>query len=61
MAEYAQIATWQVRQIWKIADLEPHRHKTFKVSNDPDFAEKVVDIVRLYMNSPSCKSFKMSQ
>ena len=53
MAEYAQITTWQVRQIWKTADLKPHRLKTFKISNDPKFAEKVVDIVGLYMNPPS--------
>lgn len=53
MAQYAQITTWQVRQIWKAADLKPHRLKTFKISNDPQFAEKVVDIVGLYMNPPS--------
>jgi transposase len=52
MAEYAGITTWQVRQIWKAADLKPHRLKTFKISNDPDFSEKVVDIVGLYMNPP---------
>ncbi|MFT7458340.1 MAG: hypothetical protein ACI909_001013 [Planctomycetota bacterium] len=28
----------------------PHRLKTFKLSNDPEFAEKVIDIVGLYMN-----------
>jgi transposase len=48
MAKYAQITTWQVRQIWNAADLKPHRLKTFKISNDPDFAEKVIDIVGLY-------------
>ncbi len=44
--------SWQVRQIWKAADLKPHRLKTFKISNDPHFAEKVIDIVGLYMNPP---------
>lgn len=53
MAEYAQVSTWQVRQIWKAADLKPHRIKTFKISNDLNFADKVVDIVGLYMNPPS--------
>ena len=53
MAAYAGITTWQVRQIWKATDLKPHRLRTFKISNDPDFAEKVVDIVGLYMNPPS--------
>ena len=52
MAKYADVTPWQVRQIWKAADLRPHRLKTFKISNDPDFAEKVVDIVGLYMNPP---------
>ncbi|NYZ70222.1 IS630 family transposase, partial [Endozoicomonas sp. SM1973] len=53
MSKYAEISTWQVRQIWKAFDLKPHRIKTFKISNDPDFAEKVVDIVGLYMNPPT--------
>ena len=52
MAQAARITTWQVRQIWKAADLRPHRLKNFKISNDPAFAEKVIDIVGLYMNPP---------
>ncbi len=52
MAKYAQTTTWQVRQVWAKYDLRPHRLKTFKISNDPEFAEKVVDIVGLYMNPP---------
>ena len=53
MAEYAQVSAWQVRQIWKAADLKPHRIKTFKISNDPQLADKIVDIVGLYLNPPS--------
>ena len=53
MAKYAGITRWQVRKIWAAADLKPHRLKTFKISNDPKFAEKVTDIVGLYMNPPS--------
>ena len=52
MAKAANITTWQVQQIWKAADLKPHRLKTFKISNDPNFAEKVIDVVGLYMNPP---------
>lgn len=52
MARYAGVTHWQVRQIWKAADLRPHRLKTFKISNDPQFADKVIDIVGLYMNPP---------
>jgi transposase len=52
MAKAAGITTWQVRQIWDAADLKPHRLKTFKISNDPQFAEKVIDVVGLYLNPP---------
>ena len=52
MARYAEVTPWQVRQIWKAADLRPHRLKTFKISTDPAFADKVVDIVGLYMSPP---------
>ena len=52
MSRYAEVTPWQVRQIWKAADLRPHRLKTFKISNDPEFADKVIDIVGLYMNPP---------
>lgn len=53
MAKYAGITEWQVSQIWKAANLKPHRIKNFKISNDPDFADKVVDIVGLYMDPPT--------
>ena len=52
MAKAAGITTWQVRQIWEASNLKPHRIKTFKISNDPEFAEKVIDVVGLYMNPP---------
>ena len=48
MAKHAGISEWQVRKIWNAFDIKPHLTKTFKISNDPDFAEKVVDIVGLY-------------
>ena len=52
LAKYAGVTQWQVRQVWAAADLKPHRIKTFKISNDPHFAEKVIDVVGLYMNPP---------
>ena len=52
MAKAAGVTVWQVRQIWKAADLKPHRLQTFKISNDPEFADKVIDVVGLYMNPP---------
>jgi len=52
MAKYSGATQWQVRQVWAAADLKPHRLKSFKISNDPKFAEKVIDVVGLYMNPP---------
>src|SRR5260221_9274292 len=52
MAKYAKVSVHQVQQVWAAADLKPHRLKTFKISNDPRFAEKVVDVVGLYMHPP---------
>ncbi len=50
MTKYTKVTPWQVQQIWNATDLHPHRLKTFKISNDPEFSEKVIDIVGLYMN-----------
>jgi len=52
MAKEAGISNWQVQQIWKEAGLKPHLIRSFKISKDPDFAEKVVDVVGLYLNPP---------
>jgi transposase len=52
MARYADVSQWQVRQVWAAADLKPHRIKSFKISKDPQFAEKVIDVVGLYLNPP---------
>jgi hypothetical protein len=49
-ATHAGVTPYQVPRIRKAADLEPHRLKTSKISTDPQFAEKVVDVVGLYMN-----------
>lgn len=52
MAKETGVSLRQVFNVWKAADLKPHRLKTFKISNDPNFAEKVVDVVGLYMSPP---------
>jgi transposase len=41
-----------VRRVWNANGLKPHLSRTFKVSNDSKFAEKVVDVVGLYLNPP---------
>ncbi len=52
MAKEAGISEASVRRIWKAHGLKPHRTTTFKLSNDPRFAEKLEDIVGLYLNPP---------
>jgi transposase len=42
-----------VQRIWAAHKLQPHRIRSFKRSTDPAFAEKVEDIVGLYMNPPA--------
>lgn len=41
-----------VRRIWHKNGLKPHLVDTFKVSNDPKFAEKLEAVVGLYLNPP---------
>jgi transposase len=41
-----------VHRIWKSHNLKPHRERAFKLSSDPEFNEKVRDVVGLYMNPP---------
>jgi transposase len=52
MAERAGVSEATVRRIWRSHGLKPHLSKTFKVSTDPLFAEKLADIVGLYLNPP---------
>ena len=41
-----------VHRVWQSVGLKPHLEKTFKVSNDPQFEEKLCDVVGLYLNPP---------
>ena len=52
MAARAGVASSTVQRIWSARGLKPHRVKTFKLSNDPAFEEKLVDVVGLYLNPP---------
>lgn len=42
----------RVRRVWVAAGLQPHRVRTFKLSNDPAFTEKLLDVVGLYLDPP---------
>ena len=52
MAAAIGISEASVRRIWHAHGLKPHLTETFKVSNDPHFAEKLRAIVGLYLNPP---------
>jgi transposase len=47
------LALRTIQRIWQAHRVQPHRVRTFKRSNDPAFAEKVEDIVGLYMSPPA--------
>jgi transposase len=58
MADYifrtdgVRVSHTYVAGLWREHGLRPHRQGTFKVSKDPDFAEKVADVVGLYLDPP---------
>lgn len=52
LAEELGVSRSMVQRVWKANGLRPHRVKTFKVSNDTQFVEKMQDIVGLYLNPP---------
>ena len=52
MAAEIGISPSSVGRIWAEAGLKPHLVRRFKISNDPQFEEKVTDVVGLYMNPP---------
>ena len=52
MAREMGISKASVSRIWRASGLKPHRVESFKVSNDPQFAEKLEAIVGLYLNPP---------
>jgi transposase len=52
MAAAAGISEASVRRIWRAHGLKPHQVRAFKLSRDPEFTEKLKDIVGLYLNPP---------
>ncbi len=53
MARIIGISVSSIQRIWRSHGLQPHRWRQFKLSNDPQFAAKVRDVVGLYMNPPA--------
>ncbi len=52
LAEELGVTQSMVHRVWKANGLKPHLVKTFKVSNDSHFEEKLRDVVGLYLNPP---------
>ncbi len=52
MAEAQGLSQMTIQRIWKQHNLKPHLTKTFKLSRDKHFLEKLTDVVGLYLNPP---------
>jgi transposase len=52
MADKVGVSPASVQRIWSARGLKPHLVKTFKLSNDQRFEDKLVDVVGLYLNPP---------
>ena len=52
MAKAAGVSVSSVQRIWRAQGLRPHLVRQFKLSNDPQFAAKLKEIVGLYVNPP---------
>ena len=52
MAEKHGVSKATINRIWQSHGLQPHRTKSFKLSRDPRFLEKLTDVVGLYLNPP---------
>jgi transposase len=52
MAKAQGVSPATVQRVWSARGLKPHLVKTFKLSNDKHFEEKLVDVVGLYLNPP---------
>jgi len=55
MAEVQGISVSSVQRIWRQHGLQPHRTRLFKLSNDPQFASKLQEIVGLYVEAGACR------
>ena len=61
MAKAVGVSLRTVQRLWEAHRLQPHRIRTFKRSNDPKFAEKVEDVVGLYMDPPSSRRRRLDR
>jgi transposase len=52
MAQAQDVSKNTVNRLWQLHNLKPHLSRTFKLSRDPKFLEKLTDVVGLYLNPP---------
>jgi len=52
LARHLGVSKSTVNNVWRSHNLKPHRVKTFKLSRDPHFLQKLTDVVGLYLNPP---------
>jgi transposase len=52
LAEHLGMGATTIRRVWQSNGLKPHLSQTFKLSRDPRFEDKLLDVVGLYMNPP---------
>ena len=52
LAVHMGVSKMTVQRVWKAHALQPHRFETFKLSHDPQFVDKLRDVVGLYLNPP---------
>ena len=52
MAAVMGVSKDLIRQVWREADLKPHRLDRYMASNDPKFEEKAAEVIGLYLNPP---------
>jgi transposase len=52
LAQRLGVSKSTVNNVWRSHNLKPHRVKTFKLSRDPHFLQKLTDVVGLYLNPP---------
>jgi transposase len=52
LAPVVGVSPKTVHRVWQAHGLQPHRIRTFKLSRDPQFVEKLTDVVGLYLNPP---------
>jgi len=52
LAEHLGLGATTIRRVWRSNGLKPHLSRTFKLSRDPRFEDKLIDVVGLYLNPP---------